>query len=470
MIFWLDIKKRSVYLRAQKYDLTNGNILSKLLLVAVPIMGAQLLQMSYNLMDMFWLGQLPKGADAVAAAGSAGMFMWLGVALMLVGRMGSEIGVSQSLGKGDQDEAKRYAQISVILAAVLGILYGIVQFFFAPWLISFFQIREVNVAADAAAYLSIVGIATPLMYVGSAIAGTFNGSGNSRLSFIGISISLILNMILTPVFVHVLDRGVTGAAESTVIAQAVYLVTMIYLLKFHKDRPFDKIKLFVKPKIAVVKQIFKWCLPVSAESMFFTILSMLITRLVTPFGSDALAVLRVGGQIESLQWLIAGGFGSAITAFTGQNYGAKKWARIHRGRKISFLAMTVYGVFVTFVLFFFSYQLIGIFLHEEPVILMGVAYLQILAMCQLAGCLEGVSAGILRGMGKTLPPSIISISVNAARVPLSYILTLTPLGLNGIWVGITIGAAVRGILMVIWCQIDARKRPKTDEADLLAQA
>ncbi len=74
----------------KKYDLTTGNILQKLLLVAVPIMGTQLLQMTYNLVDMYWLGRV--GSDAVAASGSAGMFIWLSMAPLMVGRMGGEIG------------------------------------------------------------------------------------------------------------------------------------------------------------------------------------------------------------------------------------------------------------------------------------------------------------------------------------------------------------------------------------------
>ena len=82
-------------------DLTQGGILKKILLVAVPIMGTQLLQMTYNLTDMFWLGRLPQSVTAVAASGLAGMFLWLGMALLIFGRLGAEIGVSQNLGAGN---------------------------------------------------------------------------------------------------------------------------------------------------------------------------------------------------------------------------------------------------------------------------------------------------------------------------------------------------------------------------------
>ena len=86
-------------------DLTQGGILRKILMVALPIMGTQLLQMTYNLTDMFWLGRMERSVTAVASSGLAGMFLWLGMALLLVGRVGSEVGVSQNLGAGNRAEA-----------------------------------------------------------------------------------------------------------------------------------------------------------------------------------------------------------------------------------------------------------------------------------------------------------------------------------------------------------------------------
>lgn len=451
----------------KKFDLTQGGIVRKLLLVAGPIMGVQLMQMSYNLADMFFLGLLPDGADAVAASGTAGMFMWLGVAFMFVGRMGAEIGVSQNLGRGDQASAIRFSQTALILAALFGIGYGLAAVFGSNLMIGVFGIREAHVAEQAAAYLRIVGVAMPFFFINSAIAGIFSGAGNARVPFKAIAVGVLINIGLDPIFIFTLDMGVRGAAIATVIAQGVIFIILIIFLKRHKDRPFDKIRLFIRPPKAVTIQIFKWTWPMSCESLFFTILTMMVTRIVANFGADALAVMRVGSQIESLSWLIAAGFGSAITAFTGQNFGALKWSRIHKGRQLSAALMGIYGVLVTLAMFFLARQMAGLFLREEYLLDMGVTLLRILALCQIAACLEGVSSGILRGMGKTLPPSIISITSNLMRLPICYFLSQTALGLEGIWIGFTIGAAVRGFAMFAWCWIDARKRPKADVAELI---
>jgi len=191
---------------------------------------------------------------------------------------------------------------------------------------------------------------------------------------------------------------------------------------------------------------------------------MLVTVLVAAYGAGALATVRIGSQIESLTWLIAGGYASALTAFTGQNFGAGKWSRIHKGFNISTWMMACWGLFVALVLFFGGGILYRVFVPNDPeVIEMGIHFLHILAVIQVPACLEGVAAGIFRGQGKTLPPSIASISSNVLRVVLAYGFTfLTDLGLTGIWLALAISAAVRGIWIFIWYMLYSREVPKMD--------
>ena len=112
--------------------------MNRLLLVAVPIMGTQVMQMAYNLMDMYWLGWL--GGDAVAASGAAGMYLWLSMAFMMLGRMGAEIGVSQSLGAGNREAAKAYSQTAVLVNFAAGVLFSSAMVAFSPFFIGFFNI------------------------------------------------------------------------------------------------------------------------------------------------------------------------------------------------------------------------------------------------------------------------------------------------------------------------------------------
>ncbi len=446
------------------YDLTQGSILKKLLKIAVPIIGTQLMQMAYNLTDMFWLGRTEQSVVAVASSGLAGMYLWLSVALMMIGRMGSEIGTSQNLGRGDFASSQGYAQDSTRISLILGVFYGLVLVVLAEPLVALFRVNEQLVFNSTCAYLRIVGAGIPMTYVSAAITGVFNGAGNSRLSFWANAVGLLVNMVLDPLMILILGWGVKGAAVATVIAQATVCVLFVWFIKRHPQRPFDKFRILGRLDSARVRQIIKWSLPVALESGAFTALAMVVTTMVSAwYGETAVAVQRVGSQIESLSWLVGGGFASAVTAFIGQNYGAEKWTRIRKGYRISLISLLAWEALVTLVLIFGGRFFFSLFLQDPPEILdMGATYLRILAGCQLFMALEGACSGTFRGMGQTLPPSLISIASNLIRPFLCWWMS-SWMGLNGLWMGITVSAALRGTMMFIWFTLYERKLPRVEE-------
>ncbi len=450
---------------AHQRDLTQGSIFRKLVVVAVPIMGTSLLQMAYNLTDMFWLGR-GVSSEAVAAVGSAGMFFWLAMALIMIGSMGAQIGVSQNLGAKNIEAAQRYAHSAVFLSLVLGIVYGALLGFGADLLISLFNIREAHVAAEAAGYLRMVAVAVPPWFMTAAMTGAFNASGNTHLSFMAHATGLITNMVLDPLFILVFRWGVLGGALATALAELLVFALMCILMKRHKSRPFAQFHLLGRPHRAEIRQILRWSIPSALESGLFTLLAMTIARRVASFGAGAIAAQQMGTQIESLAWLVGGGFGTAVTTFVGQNYGAGKWTRIHRGFRISMAAMLVYGLFVSLLLFFGGRALISLFLREEPIRDIGGTYLRVLATCEWIACTEATTGGTFRGIGKTVPPAVCSILSNIARVPLAYALAATVLGLNGIWWAIACTCMVRGLAMLVWYLVQAKQLPRVDVAQM----
>ncbi len=434
-------------MRLEKYDLTTGKILNKLVLIALPIMGTSFMQMAYNLINMFWLGNI--GSGAVAAAGTAGMFLWVSMSLIILSRMGIDIGVSQSFGKGHIDIAKSYAQTAFTFSVILGVFYMLLMFLFRVQLIGFFNIQDEIVSQAAQSYLMIVSLGIPFTFVTAVMTSTFTASGNSKLPFVVNVIGIVLNMVLDPLFIFVFKLGINGAAIATVIAQLITCCILLFSITKGKDRPFQKFYIMAKPEIDLLKQTLKWSTPVALETLLFSLLSILINRMVAGFGIYPMAVMRVGSQIESLTWLIAGGYATALTTFVGQNYGANKPDRIARGMKISFTAMSVWGLFVTLLMLIFGRFFMSVFLHEKEAIDLGATYMLILAVCQIAGSIENIPASYLRGIGKTLPPSIVSITCNIIRVPIAYFLSISPLGLIGLWIGFIAGAILRGVVLVV---------------------
>lgn len=432
----------------KKYDLTNGSILRKLLLVAVPIMGTQLMQMAYNLVDIAYLGRV--GSDAVAASSTAGFYMWLSNALLLLGRMGAEIGVSQAMGRGDAEDARRYARGAVWMAAILGVAFALALALLRGPLIGFFHLQERDVVRSAERYLTIVAAAVPCTCLSAAVNATFTASGNSRLPFMINSAGLILNMLLDPLLIFGAGRGVAGAAIATATAQAFVCALALIALKRSKHRPFERVALLQRPDWAIIRQMLRWSGPVALESLFYTFLSMLTTRLVAGYGAGAIAAVDVGTQIESLSWLVGGGFGSAVTAFIGQNYGARRQDRIDRCVKVSLTVMSVWGVAVSLALYFLGGPMFLLFLPDRALLPVGVLYLQIMAFSEYFLCIEGVMSGAFRGSGQTRQSAIASICANVSRVVLAYALSRTGLGIAGVFWGITISTDIRVLWIAVW--------------------
>ncbi|MCL2235737.1 MAG: MATE family efflux transporter [Defluviitaleaceae bacterium] len=449
-----------------EYDLTQGPILKRLLKMAAPLMATSFMQMAFNLADMFWLSRMEgDSGGAVAAAGTAGMYFWLAMAFIFIGRMGAQIGVSQNMGKGEPATAKKYAQNAFGIGLLFGMVYMVILITMQRPLIGFFGMEDPAVITMAQQYMAATAFAMPFLFGHHVITGIFIGYGNTKVPFIINSGSLAINISITPIFIFVLDMGIAGAGYATVIASVINFAAKVWAMSKYKGRPFPVYRPLAKPEAVFVRQIFKWGVPIGIETAFMAFMSMLVTRFVAEFGTGALAAQRVGSQVESLAWMMAGGFGSALTGFMGQNFGAKKFGRMRRTYRLSLAVMSGYGVFIGVVLFAFAPQLVGIFLDCPYEIQMGVEYLRVFAFTQVFFCAEEVAFGSFMGMGHTYKPTIVSSSGNALRVVIVFLMvTFTDSGLFGIWVGVSISLVVRSVWMLTWYKLNERRFiPKFDE-------
>ena len=187
-------------------------------------------------------------------------------------------------------------------------------------------------------------------------------------------------------------------------------------------------------------------------------LSLIISSMVASWGAAAIAVQKVGGQVESISWMIAGGFSMAVNSFVGQNYGAGKMRRVKSGFQVAMTLMMIWGFLCTLVLIVFPEFIFQIFIRERDVLPMGVSYLRILGVCQMFVCMEGCSTGVFNGLGETRVPSVVSVVFNLMRIPLALLLSATPLKLDGIWWAITISAVCKGLVLTIWYLLYAWKK------------
>jgi Na+-driven multidrug efflux pump len=179
--------------------------------------------------------------------------------------------------------------------------------------------------------------------------------------------------------------------------------------------------------------------------------------LVAVFGPSALATQRIGTQIESLAWMVAGGFRVALAAFVGQNLGAKLYERIKEGYFKVLVPLVIYGLMINALLFFGAGALYKIFNPTVEVLSLGTDYLKILSLSQLFMVVEIATQGAFNGAGKNTPPSLIGIVFNGFRIPLAIILA-NYYGINGIWWAISISSILKGTILAGWWIITMKRQ------------
>lgn len=444
----------------KKIDLTKGSIMQKLLIVAIPTLLTSVIQMAYNLTDMFWVTKVDTmgldPAEAVAGVGTAGFFPWFGFGVILLAKIGTSVKVSHAAGEDDMEKVTKYGNNGIILMFALGVLYTLIGFFGKDIFVSFFNSSNENVVLYATQYLGIVSLFGTAYFLVNIFNGIYDGLGKTINTFLITASGLVLNIILDPLFIldsmtffgvtiTGLGLGVRGAAIATGISQTFILLTygVVYLTKY---RPI-KIKIRKYFDLESIKEITKIGMWVSLQSVIFTSISMVIARMITSYGTKPMAVQRIGSQIEAVAWMVASGFQVAMASFVGQNFGAKNLPRIKEGYITALKLLIPYGLIVNVVLFIFAKQLMGIFFVDEETLNIGKTYLEILSFSQLFMIVELSTAGAFNGLGKTMFPSAVGIAGNSLRIPLGFVLSIG-LGFAGIWYAVSISSIIKGILLV----------------------
>lgn len=437
----------------KELNLIEGKIVGTLTKLALPIMGTSFIQMAYNLTDIMWLGRL--STEAVAAAGTAGFFMWFGAALVMISQIGVGVGVAQSIGRNDMDDAKKYISNGFQLDFFIAIIYSIILFTFRHSIIGFFNLEDPHVVNMAIDYLVIIAIGIVFHFLNPIFSTTLNSSGNSVTPFKVNTMGLIANIILDPVLIFgfgpIPALGIKGAALATILAQ--FFVTLIFIIIGKLNETiYSHVKLLVKPDLHYINNIVKLGFPPFIQMGLHAGISMVLTKIVAGFGAIPVAVQSIGSQIESISWMTSEGFSSAISAFTGQNYGAKKYDRIKEGYYKGMEILGSIGIFATLLLIFAAGPLFKLFTPNDPIaITEGIKYLRILGISQFFMCIEIGSAGAFNGLGKTLPPTIIGATLNMSRIPIAFILSeFTALGLLGVWWSISFTSILKGIILSAW--------------------
>lgn len=438
-------------------NLLQGNILQALIALSIPIMATSLLQMMYSMIDMIWIGRV--GSNSVAAVGAAGMFVNLANGISAFLRVGSQVNVAHSYGAGHKERAACFARHALQAGALLALAYGAFLCIGKAWCIDFFKFTNMQVIEDAQLYLLIMGSFIFFPIVNPICTAVITATGNSKTPFKVNTIGLLINLILDPVLIFGVgplpSMGVFGAAIATVFAQ--FVVFLCYGSYMKKDQEvFSHMHFLDGMHQDYLRPIVKIGMPATVQGVMFTGISMTIGRIIASWGETAIAVQKVGIQIESISYMAADGFAAATNSFIAQNYGASQLHRAKHGYTTALKVMMMWGVLTTCILVFLPQYIFAVFIPEPDVIPLGVDYLRILGYSQFFMCIEILTSGAFSAYGKTLPPSIVSIVFTSMRIPMALLFG-SIIGLNGVWWSISLSSVFKGVILVTWFMFFMKK-------------
>lgn len=435
-----------------KGDLTRGPVMKTMLLFAVPMILGNLLQQCYNVADTLIVGRF-LGADALAAVGSSFTLMTFLTSILLGLCMGSGAVFSIRFGQKDDKGLKEGMCASFMMIAVLTVVLNILAFAGVDGIIYFLRVPQ-EVRGLMWEYLVVIfcGIAATFLY--NYFASLLRAVGNSVAPLIFLAVSAILNIVLDLWFVIGLGRGVSGAAEATVIAQyvsgfgiAAYTWIKCPHLRVTKEH--------CRVRWACIREIAGFSVLTCVQQSVMNLGILMVQGLVNSFGTTVMAAFAAAVKIDAFAYMPVQDFGNAFSTFIAQNYGAKREERIRAGLKGAVMTAFIFCVAVSAAVWIFARPLMLLFVGagEEAIVTEGIRYLRIEGAfyCGI-GCLF-LLYGLYRAVGKPAMSVVLTVISLGTRVVLAYVLSAVPvLGVTGIWWSVPIGWILADIAGLLYYQ------------------
>lgn len=428
-------------------DLTTGKEGQNIFLFALPMLIGSLFQQLYNTADTIIVGQF-IGKEAMAAVSGANPIMFLLTSLLTGITLGFSILISQYYGSKDFKKVKTTIDTTYIFVIVTAILITLIGVVFSGFLLNIMNTPE-HIFIESKKYLTIIFIGTIFSAGYNSISSILRGLGDSTTPLIFLIISTILNIVLDIIFIINLKMGVSGVALATIISQgSAFLFSIIYLNKKH-----DILKVSIH-NLSYSKNIFirglKLGIPSGIQQMLFSFGTIALQSLVNSYGTSAMAAFGAGSKIESFISIPIMNLGAAVSTFVAQNMGANKSDRMKKGVQATIIMATLLALIVVVIFMLFSKQLISLFNSDPDVINIGSKYLLTIGPFFIFICISYILTSSIKGAGEALFPLISSmISLWIIRIPVAYFFS-NLLGINGVWLGISIGWFFGFIITIIY--------------------
>ena len=459
-------------------DVTDGRLVKPLLVLSLPIILTNVMQVGYNLADTFWVGRL--GQDAVSALSFSWALVFLVISLAAGFSVAGTVLVAQNKGADNADRVDHVAGQTIGLVVMLSAVLSVVGYLLAPWLLSLIGAQPgSNVFELSLVYTRTMFIGIPFVFGFFVFQSLLQGWGDTRTPMYLMGLGVLLNVLVDPFFIlgfqdNVLFAwfglqglesnlyamtgfagfGVQGAALATIASRGIGAVIAIALLLSGwvgiQPSPSD-----FRVQFETVKKIVRVGAPASVEQSTRALGVTVLTALVALAGAEAVAAYGIGNRLLSLVFLPALGLARGTETVVGQNLGADQIRRAKTAVYASSGLIAGVLVLVSVGAWVFASQIVGVFITgtgSEAVVEIGADYLRIIGPTFAALGVFRIVQGGFRGSGSTrLAMSFSILSLFVFRVPPAYaLIAWTDLGATGVWYAIAFSNVAVAVVAGLW--------------------
>ena len=448
--FWNSVREA---LRGSHRDYTTGSLNRAILLLAIPMVLEMVLESLFAVVDVFWVGRL--GADAVATVGLTESLLSLVFGVGLGLSLSTTAMVARRIGEKDAGGAAVAGVQAIVIGLAVSILMGLPFFLFAPRLLQLMGASpQVVVVGSNYARIALGGSGAILMlFLNNAI---FRGAGDAAIAMRLLWVSNIINLILDPCLIFGLGPfpklGVTGAALATFTGRSIGVGCQFYLL-LRGSKHIRILREHIRLNISVLLRLIRVSLTGILQFLIAHTSWIGLVRIVSIFGSAALAGYTIAIRIVVFLILPSWGLSNAAATLVGQNLGAKQPERaatsVWRTGLYNMLFLGILGIFFIA----FAEPVVRLFTHDPQVIPLAASCLRIISYGNIGYAYGMVMLQAFNGAGDTVTPTIVNFfGFWLLEIPLAYVLAiLLHMQAKGAYFSIVIAeAAIAAVSIVIF--------------------
>lgn len=392
--------------KKNEIDMTTGSILFKQIKFILPLMFTGMLQLLYNAVDVIVVGRY-AGTTALSAVGSTGALTNLIINVFIGLSVGISVVTATYFGKKDEESVHKTIHTGLTLAIIGGVFFAVFGYFISPVLLVWMS-SPIDIIDLSSLYMRIIFIGMPFNLVYNFSAAILRAVGDTKRPLQYLGFSGVINVVLNLIFVVNFNMSVAGVAFATIIAQAIAMVLIIRCLVKSEGAlklSFKKLKIHKEQAIKIIKI----GIPAGIQSSCFSLSNVLIQSSINGFGSIVMAGNAAAANIEGFVYTACNSVVQSTITFVSQNKGANKPDRIKKNFYYGSALVFIVGFTLSGFIVLFSNQLLGLYTTDAAAIAVGIKKLTMCTSIYFFFGLMDLTAGMLRGLGKSIGPMVITL-------------------------------------------------------------